>query len=52
MNWIITLWIGYKKLSKFVDEHKEESFALWNGTRTQIKRVLFEKYIDEKLDVI
>lgn len=44
--------IGYKKLSKFVDEHREEEFILWNGTRAQIKRVLFEHYIDEKLTAI
>lgn len=44
--------IGYKKLSKFIDEHKDEDFILWNGTRAQIKRVVFEKYIDEKLNAI
>lgn len=44
--------IGYKKLSKFVDEHKDENFVLWNGTRAQIKRVLFENYINEKLSAI
>ena len=44
--------IGYKKLSKFVAEHKEEKFVLWNGTRAQIKRVLFEQYINEHLNAI
>lgn len=44
--------IGYKKLSKFVDEHENENFILWNGSRAHIKRVLFEKYIDEKLTAI
>lgn len=44
--------IGYKKLRKFVDEHKEADFVLSNGTRTHIKRKLFEKYVDEYLDVI
>ena len=44
--------IGYKKLKKFVDEHKDEKFILWNGTRAQIKRVLFEQYINEHMDAI
>lgn len=44
--------IGYKKLSKFIDEHKDEKFILWNGTRAQIKRVLFEEYINEHLSAI
>lgn len=44
--------IGYKKLTKFVDEHKDEKFILWNGTRAQIKRVMFEQYINEHMDAI
>ncbi|PXV89547.1 transposon Tn916 excisionase [Lachnotalea glycerini] len=44
--------IGYKKLRKLIDEHPEEEFILWNGTRPQIKRKLFEQYIDEKLTAI
>jgi len=44
--------IGYKKLSKFVDEHENEDFILWNGSRAQIKRELFEKYVNEKLTAI
>ena len=44
--------IGYKKLAKFVDEHKDEKFILWNGTRAQIKRVMFEQYVNEHMDAI
>lgn len=44
--------IGYKKLSAFVNEHEDADFILWNGTRPQIKRGLFEKYIDEKMTAI
>lgn len=44
--------IGYKKLSKFVDEHKEENFILWNGTRAQIKRTMFEDYVDKNMSAI
>lgn len=44
--------IGYKKLSQFVSEHKDENFILWNGNRAQIKREQFEKYLDNKLNAI
>ena len=44
--------IGEKKLRKFIDEHQDEEFILWNGSRPQIKRKLFEKYIDEHLSDI
>ena len=44
--------IGYKKLAKFVDEHKDDKFILWNGTRAQIKRVMFEQYVNEHMDAI
>lgn len=44
--------IGYKKLSKFVDEHKDENFILWNGTRAQIKRTMFEDYVDKNMSAI
>ncbi|HIV21355.1 MAG TPA: excisionase, partial [Candidatus Scatomorpha stercorigallinarum] len=27
-------------------------FILWNGTRPQIKRRVFERYVDEKLSAI
>lgn len=44
--------IGDKKLKKLIDEHPEAEFILWNGNRPQIKRKLFEQYIDEHLMVI
>lgn len=44
--------IGYKKLKQFISEHSDEDFVLWNGNRAQIKRVQFEKYLDNKMNVI
>ena len=44
--------IGDKKLRKFISENEDADFILWNGTRPQIKRKLFEHYIDEKLNAI
>lgn len=44
--------IGDKKLRKLIDEHPDVDFILWNGTRPQIKRKLFERYIDEVLTAI
>ncbi len=44
--------IGYKKLAKMVNENKDADFILWNGSRAQIKRVKFEKYVDDYLDAI
>lgn len=44
--------IGYKKLSAFCKEHADEDFIMWNGNRAQIKRVLFEKYLDENITSI
>lgn len=41
-----------KKIRKIVDEHENDNFILWNGTRPRIKRQLFEKFIDEKLTAI
>lgn len=43
--------VGENKLRKIIAENPDADFVLWNGTRAQIKRVLFEKYID-KLNVI
>ena len=37
---------------KIVDEHENDNFILWNGTRPRIKRQLFEKFVDEKLTAI
>ena len=44
--------IGDKKLRKLIDEHPDADFILWNGTRPQIKRKLFERYVDEVLTAI
>lgn len=41
-----------KKIRKIVDEHGNDNFILWNGTRPRIKRQLFEKFVDEKLTAI
>lgn len=41
-----------KKIRKIVDEHENDNFLLWNGTRPRIKRLLFEKFVDEKLKAI
>lgn len=38
--------IGENKLRNLVNSNKNASFILWNGRKAQIKRALFEKYID------
>lgn len=38
--------IGENKLRKMISENKDADYLLWNGSRPQIKRVMFEKYID------
>lgn len=38
--------IGENKLRRIISENKDADFLLWNGNRPQIKRILFEKYID------
>lgn len=44
--------IGDKKLRKLIDENPGADFILWNGTRPQIKRRVFERYVDERLSAI
>lgn len=39
--------IGEDKLRKIIHENDDADFILWNGNRPQIKRVLFERYIDK-----
>lgn len=39
--------IGENKLRRIIAEDKDADFILWNGNRPQIKRKLFEKYIDQ-----
>ena len=43
--------IGEHKLRNLVNENPRADYLLWNGNRAQIKRKLFEKFIDE-IDVI
>lgn len=38
--------IGESKLRRIISENKDADFILWNGNRPQIKRAIFEKYID------
>lgn len=38
--------IGESKLRQMVNENKDAEFVLWNGNRAQIKRRMFEQYID------
>lgn len=44
--------IGEKTLRRFVKEHKSEDFIICNGTKIQIKRKVFERYIDENLSAL
>lgn len=39
--------IGENKLRQLISENKDAKYILWNGTRPQIKRKLFEEYIDQ-----
>lgn len=38
--------VGENKLRKIIGENPDAEFILWNGNRPQIKRKLFERYID------
>lgn len=39
--------IGETKLRRIVEQNPDEQFILMNGNRKQIKRRLFEEYIDK-----
>ena len=39
--------IGENKLRKFVSEHRDADFLLWNGNRVLFKRRMFEEYIEK-----
>jgi len=43
---------GEKALRRFLLEHKDENFIILNGTKTLIKRKMFEKFVDERMRVI
>lgn len=38
--------IGENKLRKLISENPNANYILWNGSRAQIKRDLFEHFID------
>lgn len=44
--------IGDKKMRKLIEENPGANYILWNGTRPQIKRRLFEQYLDEYMTSI
>ena len=39
--------IGENKLRNLISRNNNAKYLLWNGNRVQIKRNLFEKFIDE-----
>lgn len=39
--------IGRAKLRRLIDENENAPYILWNGNRPQIKRKMFEEYIDK-----
>lgn len=39
--------IGENKLRKLINENKMAKYLLWNGNRVQIKRRLFEQFVDD-----
>lgn len=43
--------IGQAKLRRVISENEDADFILWNGNRPQIKRKLFEEFVD-RLNVI
>lgn len=44
--------IGDKKMRKLIEENPGAKYILWNGTRPQIKRRLFEQYLDEYMTAV
>ena len=45
-------FLSLTKICKLIDDHLDAEFILWNGSGVQIKRRLFEKYVDEYLTAI
>lgn len=39
--------IGQAKLRRMISENEDAVFILWNGNRPQIKRKLFEEFVDQ-----
>ena len=44
--------IGDKKLKRLIDDNPTAEYILWNGNRPQIKRKLFEQFLDDHLSSI
>lgn len=44
--------IGEKTLRRFIKEHSDADFIIYNGTKIHIKKNLFEKYIDANITVL
>ena len=38
--------VGENKLRRIISENEEADYILWNGNRPQIKRKIFERFID------
>ena len=38
--------IGENKLRNLANENPNAEYLLWNGNRVQIKRAMFEKFVD------
>ena len=43
--------IGEKKLRRIVQDNRYAEYLLWIGSRVEIKRELFEKYLDDIISV-
>lgn len=39
--------IGENKLRNLINSNKNAKYILWNGNRPQIKRKLFEQFVDD-----
>lgn len=44
--------IGEKVLRRFLKEHPNEDFLIYNGVKVLIKREAFEKYLDQYVNAI
>ncbi|MBR1373747.1 helix-turn-helix domain-containing protein [bacterium] len=44
--------IGEKRLREYLSGHRNADFIVLNGTKTLIKKKMFERYIDTQMSVI
>lgn len=44
--------IGEKVLRRFIKEHSNEDFLIYNGVKVLIKRTAFENYLDKYVTAI